>query len=49
MSEELVIRCCAPTLASLKTANMFTCRFDSLEEMNAEVIGIIQAWSKNES
>lgn len=33
MSEELVIRCCAPTLASLKTGNMFTCRFASRKGM----------------
>ena len=33
MSEELVIRCCAPTLASIKTGNMFTCRFDSRQAM----------------
>lgn len=33
MSEELIIRCCAPTLASLKTGNMFTHRFSSRDEM----------------
>lgn len=33
MSEELIIRCCAPTLASIKTGNMFTCRFSSQDEM----------------
>ena len=33
MSDEQVIRHCAPTLARLKTANMFTCPFDSREEM----------------
>lgn len=37
MSEELVIRCCAPTLASLKTANMFTCHYDSAEAMNDRI------------
>lgn len=35
MSEELVVRCCAPTLASLKTGNMFSCRCDSREELYA--------------
>lgn len=34
MSEELMIRHCAPTLASLKTGNMFTCRFDGEEELH---------------
>ncbi len=33
MSDEKVVRHCAPTLANLKTANLFTCRFDSDEEM----------------
>lgn len=33
MSEELLIRCCAPTLASIKTGSLFSCRFASLEEM----------------
>jgi len=33
MSEELVVRCCAPTLASLKTGNMFTCRCTSIKEL----------------
>ena len=33
MSEELIVRCCAPTLASLKTANLFTCRCESRQEM----------------
>lgn len=33
MSEETIIRHCAPTLASIKTANMFTCPFASRQEM----------------
>ncbi len=33
MSEEIIIRHCAPTLASIKTANMFTCPFSSRQEM----------------
>ena len=37
MSEELVVRCCAPTLASIKTANMFTCHFQSAQEMKDSV------------
>lgn len=31
MSEDYLIRNCAPTLAGLKTANLFTCPFDSRE------------------
>ena len=33
MSEETVIRCCAPTLAAIKTGNLFNCAFGSREEM----------------
>lgn len=37
MPEELVIRHCSPTLAGLKTANMFTCRYDSSAELRKDV------------
>ena len=37
MCNETLIRCCAPTMACLKTGNMFTCAFDSWEEMKAEL------------
>ena len=33
MSEEMVIRCCAPTLAAIKTGSLFNCAFDNLREM----------------
>ncbi len=33
MSDETVIRCCAPTLARLKTGSLFRCAFASREEM----------------
>ena len=33
MSEELLIRCCAPTMACLKTGSMFVCAFESRECM----------------
>ena len=35
MSEELVIRHCAPTLAGLKTGNLFSCACASREELTA--------------
>ena len=35
MSEGLLIRHCAPTLAGLKTGNMFSCRFETREEMKS--------------
>lgn len=37
MSNEMLIRCCAPTMASLKTGNMFSCPFESREEMTEEL------------
>ena len=37
MSEELVIRHCSPTLAGLKTANMFACQFESREDLRDEL------------
>ena len=33
MSEEMVVKYCAPTLAALKTGNMFSCRFAGSREM----------------
>ncbi len=33
MSEEMVIRCCAPTLAAIKTGSLFNCAFESQEDM----------------
>ena len=37
MSDETLIRCCAPTMACLKTGSMFNCAFDSREQMTAEL------------
>ena len=37
MSDEQVIRHCAPTLASIKTANLFSCVFSSRREMLEQV------------
>ena len=42
MSNEMLIRCCAPTMASLKTGNMFNCPFGSREEMLSELRGLNQ-------
>ncbi|MBQ7518772.1 MAG: DUF3793 family protein [Clostridia bacterium] len=33
MSDETVIRCCAPTLAAIKTGSLFNCAFESREEL----------------
>ena len=37
MSEDLIIRHCAPTLAGLKTGNMFTATFANESQLNTEV------------
>ncbi len=37
MSNEILVRCCAPTMASLKTGSMFVCPFGSREAMTAEL------------
>ena len=37
MSDELIVSCCAPTLAGIKTGNLFSCRFDSREEIMEEI------------
>ncbi len=37
MPDELVIRHCSPTLAGLKTGNMFMCPFSSSDEMRQEL------------
>ncbi|MGN1432353.1 MAG: DUF3793 family protein [Ruminococcus sp.] len=37
MSEELLVRHCSPTLAGMKTANMFSCSFENESEMKQSV------------
>ena len=37
MSEDLIVRHCAPTLAGLKTGNMFTATFTSKTQLDSEV------------
>ncbi len=37
MSEEMIIRHCSPTLAGLKTGNMFSCSYDSVDELRREI------------
>ena len=37
MSNETLVRCCAPTMACLKTGNMFSCAFDSRKQMTEEL------------
>ena len=37
MSTEVLVRCCAPTMACLKTGNMFSHAFESREQMTEEL------------
>ncbi len=37
MSEEIFIRYCSPTLAGIKTANLFSCRFADEKEMRESI------------
>ena len=37
MSNEILIRCCAPTMACLKTGNMFSCDFETHGQMIDEL------------
>ena len=42
MSEEMIIRHCSPTLAGIKTGNMFTYPYRSVQEMRAD----IRSWNR---
>ena len=37
MPDEIVIRCCAPTLAAIKTGSLFNYPFESREDMTASL------------
>ena len=37
MSDEMFVRCCAPTLAEIKTGSMFSCEYAGREEMTDEL------------
>lgn len=37
MSEEMIVRHCSPTLAGMKTGNMFTCFFAGKDEMRKSI------------
>lgn len=46
LSEELIIRSAAPTLAGLKTGSLFPCRFDSREQLTDDIRGINRRLSR---
>jgi len=37
MSEEMIIRHCSPTLAGIKTGNLFSCPFESAEQLMKDI------------
>lgn len=37
MSDELLILHCSPTLAGIKTGNLFSCRVNSRDELNRDI------------
>ena len=37
MSETLIIRHCAPTLAGIKTGNLFTVSYDSIDQLDEDI------------
>lgn len=41
MSEELIIRHCSPTLAGLKTGNLFSCSYKD----RGEILGFLRKWN----
>lgn len=43
MSEEMLVRCCAPTLAGLKTGSLFSCPTDSKADMVEELRSLNRA------
>lgn len=46
MSDELLVRHCAPTLAGIKTANMFNCIYSSLGDLLEEIRHLNRRLSK---
>jgi len=46
MSEEMIIKHCSPTLAGIKTGNMFSCAFESVEDMKFSIRNLNRTLSK---
>ena len=40
MSEDLMIRHCAPTLAGIKTGNLFSCSYPDRKELTKAISGL---------
>lgn len=46
MSEEIVVRNCSPTLAGIKTGNMFSCTHDSAQKLRSELRELNRRFAK---
>lgn len=46
MSEEMVVKHCSPTLAGMKTGNMFSCEFKDINEMRESIRRLNRALAK---
>lgn len=46
MSDELLVRHCSPTLAGVKTGNMFSCAYESLETLRETIRGLNRKLAK---
>lgn len=42
MSEEIIVKNCSPTLAGLKTASLFSCKFDNERELSTS----LRSWNR---
>ena len=40
MSTELLIQCCAPTLAGMKTGSIYSCPYETREELLVLVLNL---------
>ena len=45
MSDDLLVRCCAPTLAGLKTGSLFACPYEDRETLMKEIRRLNRAFS----
>ena len=46
MPEELMIEHCSPTMAGLKTANLFACSGEDAGELNASIRDLNRRWTE---
>ena len=48
MSEDIIIRHCSPTLAGMKTGNLFSCPFVDEDEMRCKLVGYWKVYGNEE-